>query len=71
LSIIAAERNFAPAFSGFLDLGRHGTGPAGDRFAAALQNPGSRTGFLDNHPQDFLGKVGAGVTAERDIRQAQ
>jgi hypothetical protein len=71
LSVVPTERNLAPAFGGFLDLCGNGARPSGDGFIALFQNPGSRSGLLDHHPEDFLGKVGTGVTAERDIRQAQ
>jgi hypothetical protein len=71
LSLVPAKRNLAPAFGGLLDLCGNGTRPPGDGLIALFQNPGSRSGLLDHHPEDFLGKVGAGVAAERDIRQAQ
>ena len=71
LSLAPAKWNLAPTFGGFLDLCGNGAWPAGNGFIAFLQNPGSRSGLLDHHPEDLLGKVGAGVTAERDIRQAQ
>ena len=71
LSVVPTKRNLAPAFGSFLDLCGNGTRPAGNCFIAFLQDPGSRSCLLDHYPKDLLGKVGAGVTAERDIRQAQ
>jgi hypothetical protein len=70
-SLVAPEWDFTPAFGSFFDLGGNGTRPASNGLAAALQDPRSRPGLLDHHPEDLLGKVGAGVTAERYIRQAQ
>ena len=69
MPLVTAERDFAPPFGGFLDLGRHGPWPTCNGLVAAFQNSGSRAGLLDHHPEDLLGKFGAGVTAERDVRQ--